>query len=280
MNLKNLLTDTMNNASEYNKAEKGDYSGENGLLICGKCHTPKQCRIQTPYGEFTVMCICKCKEEAIAAEEAEYKKRRQQAALDRLRRACFAGTDGINCTFENDDMSNKRLTKICKRYVDNFSIFCRQGKGIIFYGNIGTGKTYAAYEIANALMEKGYPVLASSVSKLSKALFSANDKQKYLDGLNSTYKLLILDDLGTERKSEYMKEQLFDIINSRYEAKLPMIVTTNLTTEQLINPPDADTGRIYDRITERCFPVEVAGNSRRRKNIAKEYSEMKSILLG
>ena len=66
------------------------------------------------------------------------------------------------------------------------------------------------------------------------------------------YSLLVIDDLGVERNTEYAMEQMFTVIDSRYRSKKPLIVTTNLKLEEIKNPPDLAHARIYDRILERC----------------------------
>ena len=102
-------------------------------------------------------------------------------------------------------------------------------------------------------------------------------KQEFINDLNR-YSLLILDDLGAERKSEFMQEMVFNIIDSRYRSGLPFIITTNLTMDEIKKPQEVEYSRIYDRILERCFPVEVAGGSRRRQNVRDTYFDMKNKL--
>ena len=79
------------------------------------------------------------------------------------------------------------------------------------------------------------------------------------------YDLLIIDDLGVERSTEYAMEQMFFVIDSRYRSRRPMIITTNLKLAELKNPPDLAHARIYDRILERCAPILFAGKTSERK---------------
>jgi DNA replication protein DnaC len=102
-------------------------------------------------------------------------------------------------------------------------------------------------------------------------------KQEYIDSLNDN-SLLILDDLGIERDTAYAREQVYNVIDARYRAGLPMIITTNLTMDKLKSTQDIDNMRIYDRILEKCFPIEVDGGNRRRKAIRESYGEMKDLL--
>ena len=189
----------------------------------------------------------------------------------------FSEEHMANWTFANDDLSNEKITKAAQRYVDNFAELRKSGKGLLLYGNTGTGKTYTACEIANALIDQGYPVLVTNFARILNTLQGTYDKQEYLDGLNA-YQLLVVDDLGIERDTAYAKEQVFNVVDSRYRSGLPMIITTNLTMEKIKNPEDIENRRIYDRILERCFPIEVNGSSRRRKAVREDYDAMKNLL--
>ena len=254
-----------------------DYIGEDGLLYCGKCHTKKQTEVMLFGTIRRPMCLCKCEVEKRDKEEAE----RKQADFDRkikdLRRTGFPESNMQEWTFENDDMTNSRVTNAMKKYVENFDEMKKQGKGLLLYGSCGTGKTYAACEVANALIDKGYPVLVTNFARIINALQATFEKQEYIDSFNR-FSLLVIDDLGIERNTEFAKEQVFNIIDSRYRAGLPMIITTNLSIDKIKKPDDIENGRIYDRILERCFPIEVSGQSRRRKAIRESYDDMKNLL--
>ena len=88
----------------------------------------------------------------------------------------------------------------------------------------------------------------------------------------------MLDDLDAERDTEYMQEYVYNIIDARYRAGLPMIVTTNLTGAKLKNPDSISKERIYSRLLERCHPIEITGADRRRAALKDGYAETKSIL--
>lgn len=264
-------------AAQAIRAEEGDYIGEDGLLYCHKCHTKKQTEVNILGNIRRPMCLCKCQAEKRAAEEEEYKRREFEQRVNELRRMGFPEADMRNWTFANDDLTNEKITKAAQRYVDNFSELRKSGKGLLLYGNTGTGKTYTACEIANALIDKGYPVLVTNFARILNTLQGTFEKQEYIDSFNS-FQLLVIDDLGIERDTAYAKEQVFNIIDSRYRSGLPMVITTNLTMEKIKNPEDIENRRIYDRILERCFPIEVSGSSRRRKAVREDYDDMKNLL--
>lgn len=261
-------------ASEHIKAEEGDYIGEDGLWYCGKCHTRKQARVEILGVVREPMCLCRCEAER-REREIEDQKRREKA--ERLRREGFSEPHMQQWTFENDDMSNEKATKVMRNYVENFPVLMKEGKGLLLYGSVGTGKTYAACEVANALIDRGYRVLVTNFSTILNTLQGTFEKQEYIDSLNK-YSLIVVDDLGIERDTAFAKEQVFNIIDGRYRAGLPMIITTNMTIDKLKNPQDIESCRIYDRILERCFPYEITGGSRRRKAVRDSYDSMKNIL--
>lgn len=254
-----------------------DYIGENGLLYCGKCHTKKQTEVMLFGTIRRPMCLCKCETEKRDREEAERKQADFERRIKNLRRVGFPESNMQEWTFENDDMQNSRITNAMKKYVENFEEMKKQSKGLLLYGSCGTGKTYAACEVANALIDKGYPVLVTNFARVINALQATFEKQEYIDSFNR-YPLLVIDDLGIERNTEFAKEQVFNIIDSRYRAGLPMIITTNLSIDKIKKPDDIENGRIYDRILERCFPIEVAGQSRRRQAVRESYEDMKNLL--
>ena len=145
----------------------------------------------------------------------------------------------------------------------------RDNIGILFTGGVGTGKTFYAGCIANALTEKLVSVGATSLPKMINKLQTfPEERVRALDALQR-YEFLVLDDLGVERDTSYAAEQTYLIIDTRYRANKPLIITTNLSVRELETPQNLTQERIYDRILEMCpLVVELTGKSRRRQNIA------------
>ena len=277
MDLKPIIDGMERMASERIKAEQGDFIID-GLLYCGKCKTPKQGRFQMPWGEVTPLMLCKCEAERRKQEEEERLRQDFLRKIKKYRKMGFPESDMEHWTFANDDLTNEKITKAMQNYVDNFEELRKAGKGLLLYGTVGTGKTFAACEVANALIDKGYPVLVTNFARLTNTIQGMFDgKQEYIDSLNR-FQLLVVDDLGTEKNSGFVQEMIYNIIDSRYRAGLPFIITTNLTIEEIKKPGDRERTRIYDRILERCFPIEVTGGSRRRKAVRAGYEDMKALL--
>lgn len=277
MSIVQAFSDMVEKSKETNPKNDGDYIGENGLLYCGKCHTPKQTEITVLGKVWRPHCVCKCRAEELESEENERKQRELTEKVKDLRRAGFPDKEMLQWTFANDDMENEQITKAMKRYVENFPELKKQGKGLLLYGNVGRGKTYAACEVANALIDKGYSALVTNFARIVNTLQGTFEKQEYIDSLND-FSLLVIDDLSAERDTAYMKEQIFQVVDARYRANLPMIITTNLSLEEIKKTSDLEYTRIYDRIIEKCFPIEVKGQNRRHKAVRESYGDMKELL--
>ena len=101
--------------------------------------------------------------------------------------------------------------------------------------------------------------------------YMREERAEFIESIGR-YDLLIIDDLGSERQTEYMEELTFEIVNRRYCAMRPMIITTNIDIELIKNPPTDYEKRLFDRVLEACsYPIKFEGKSQRRSNVAKRY---------
>ena len=272
----NKMIDNLN--KRVPKPVEETYIDEDGLMRCTSCHGKRETIIEIFGQSRKVSCVCSCQQAAALAEDEAIEKRAKMRKIEEMRRTGFTDKKLMECTFENDDGSQPKVLHIAKNYVENFDKMKEGGKGLLLYGGVGTGKTYAAASIANALIDKGISAMVTNFARISNKLQERFEKkQAYLDNLNK-FDLLVLDDLAAERSTEYMQEIVYNVIDARYRAGLPMIITTNLSLETIKNPPNPTDNRIYDRILEKCFPVEVKGKSHRRQNIKDEYENMKGLL--
>ncbi len=263
----------------------GDYTGEDGLLYCGKCHTPKQLRLD--FNPATgdkmptlVRRVCQCQREADEAADRRAERERFKTDMASRREDGISCPNGLRYTFTQDDRAEPRVSDTCLRYVEHWEEMRAENIGILFHGTVGTGKSFYASCIGNGLLEKRVPVAATNFPRLLNLLQGSQEKQKLLDRL-AIYKLLILDDLGVERDSAYGAEQIFNVIDARASSKLPVIVTTNLTLEDLEYPASMQYARIYDRVLEMCpVRVKLTGESRRKGNAETRKQIAQRILLG
>jgi DNA replication protein DnaC len=276
--MKGIIQIAEKSASKKIHIEQGDYIGADGLLVCGKCHTSKQGRYEMPWGPVTPYIPCKCEQERKEKEQAEREALKRKERIARNRQKAFPEADMSKCTFDKDDGKNEKVGKIARNYVENFETMLEKAKGLVFFGDVGTGKTFIAACIVNALLDKGYPVMMLDFDRIRNTLQSSFDgRQEYLDSFHRC-PLLVIDDLGMESKSEYMQEIVYSVIDARCKAKLPLVVTTNLTSEQLKNPKDMQSRRIYSRLLEMCMPIEVKGVDKRREKCVDSFAELKDIL--
>lgn len=235
---------------------------ENGLLMCGKCHTPKQWKGRL-LGRTQIMpCLCRCGAEQVARQKAEEQAQCKAARIAAQRAVAFGGGPMQNWTFARDDGKNPQLSSRARNYAAQFDTFYQEGKGLLLYGNTGTGKTFVACCIANALLDAGHTVRLTNAAEIANGLMATFEKDAYMEPLLDC-DLLVLDNLGMERKTGYMNETLYHVIDGRYRSGKPMLVTTNLTAQQLRSPEGMDQQRLYSRIKERCIALEVTGEDRR-----------------
>jgi len=256
--------------------QEGDYIKDD-LLICGKCNTPKECLVEILGTVRKFGCLCKCQSERYKNEQAKLRQREAFERINRLRTQGIQDRSFRDWTFENDDGSNPQLTDKARRYCEKWDEMYQDNIGLLLWGNVGTGKTYFAACIANYLIDRGIPVLMTNFIRLTNALMKLDeDKNTYIQSLNN-YKLLIIDDLGAERQNEYMLEQVYNIIDSRYKSKQPLIITTNLSLSEIKNPVDIKYSRIYSRILEMCVAIKCEGADRRKKTFIAKIEKAKKL---
>ena len=267
----------------------GDYEDENGILICGKCGEPRQrfMLFDDPTdddpehkSELKVVTMCRCER-----EEEERERRKEEAAKDmekiqRLRNASLLDEKLRGATFDAFKVTkyNERNLKLCRRYAMKFDQMVEKDQGLIFWGSVGTGKSFAAACIANYLLDRKVPVVMTSFVKLLEVFQSGRDEETSILNRLGYAKLVIFDDLGAERGTDYALEKVYNIVDSRYRKNLPMILTTNLTIEEMKSEVDMRYRRIYDRVFETCYPMQFTGPSWRMKEASRRYKDMEELL--
>ena len=262
-----LFTDTVLNMMTTT-AEPEDYTGEDGLLYCGKCRTakeayfPKETAAWLGHDKHPTECDCQ-REKRLECESAEERRRHLDTVME-LKRRGFTDLTMQEWTFAHDNGKCPQMNK-AHLYVEHWEQMRENNYGLLLWGKVGTGKSYFAGCIANALMEQEISVRMTNFSAMLNDLTASFEgRNEYIEHL-CRFPLLILDDFGMERGTEYGLEQVYNVIDSRYRSRKPLIVTTNLSLTELQNPQDTAHARIYDRVLEMCLPIQV------RKELTDEW---------
>ena len=261
--------------------EPEDYTGEDGLLYCGKCRKPKEAYFAPDkaaiFGRDRHPAECDCQRAAREEREAAEKRRRHLDTVEELKRRGFTDPAMREWTFANDNGRNPQI-KTAHSYVAKWEKMQAGNHGLLLWGSVGTGKSYLAGCIANALMEQEISVkMTNFAAVLNDLAATFEDRNEYISNL-CRYPLLIIDDFGMERGTEYGLEQVYNVIDSRYRSGKPLIVTTNLSLDELNNPPDTAHKRIYDRVTEMCTPVCFSGVNFRREKAQEKMERLKKLM--
>lgn len=180
----------------------------------------------------------------------------------------------LESKFENADMNSKHM-QLVRRYAESFLKKEKQ-EGLLFYGNVGTGKTFSTACIANYLMEQGKAVLVMNLGLyINKLTIEWGEAERKILEYVEECDLLIIDDFGGEKgldkdNTGWRAEKIYNLIDARYRSVKPLIISTNLNfngeeekcelTEKFSTQGQ---NRIRDRIVDMCFPVKIAGKSKR-----------------
>ena len=257
---------------------KDEYLGADGLIHCRRCGEARQMQVELFGQRNTVFCLCQCQTEARDREDEEYRRQARMAEIKQLKADGLQNAALRRSTFANDLGYQPESAKLCA-YVEQFPEMLKSGAGLLLWGGVGTGKTFLAACVANALLDRSIPVLMPVTGELLNQLMGIypSERNAFLKSLNA-YSLLILDDLGMEHSSEFAMTQMFNIVDGRYRTGKPLIVTTNLTLQELKHPPDLAHARIYDRLLEMCTPIKINGQNIRRLRAQEQMEAMRSRL--
>ena len=233
-----------------------DYLDEEGCLHCGICGKRKQMKVSLMGFEHVVSCLCEC--EVKARQELDEKMQREEAQRLLYQRKSVGLRERRfwEWKFENDNGSNRKMM-IAKQYVENWADMKRKNVGLLLMGPVGTGKSFFAGCIANALLEGGERVMMTNFSRILNEMTSyQSDKNQIIQNLVD-YPLLIIDDLGTEVGNTYTNSKLFYVINERMLKKKSTIISTNLSLSEI---RDSYSERIFSRITSSYTILKVFGS--------------------
>lgn len=183
-----------------------------------------------------------------AADEQRAFEQRLGSALIPLR-FCSKYFDDYQA--END--GQRRALTICQQYAENFREHFRAGRSLILSGKVGTGKTHLACAVANHLAAEGrYIPMYRTVSGLLQYIKGSYDNRSGYSELQAfsalvTPHLLVIDEVGATKPTEFELATLFNVINGRYEQQKPTVIITNLKPSELA---EAIGERCVDRLRE------------------------------
>ena len=256
-------------------AEEGDYIGADGRLHCGTCSEGKEYML--PSGRM-VPSACRCKRFARIREEMAAENARAMQYIDEVSSYNLLYSAKLrNATFANAEQREDGAAafETARKYVREFDMICNSDydlRGLLLYGPTGTGKSFLAGCIGNALRARGIPVLYVNVVTLTG--LSPDELRDVIGHMNGA-RLLILDDLGAERGTEFKAEQVYNIIDRRINSTLPLIVTTNRTPQDMRQDEDLKYRRIWERVGSMCRPVRMDGESWRKRKTMEAMQKLK-----
>jgi len=220
-----------------------------------KIHEPAIEKIKNceSHGEYLDKCFfndfwrgCqKCMQEK--KDKADERERRNQLEIDKINVKKRVNDSGIPERFLNRtletyqlDEGNQKQAKIfnfCIDYAANFGDHKKTGLSFLMLGLLGTGKTHLSIGIAFEVMKNGYSSVFTTASRMLRAIKDTYHKgsefsEKQVLATYETCDLLIIDEIGVQTGSDYEKNIIFDVINSRYENVRPTIILSNLSIDE------------------------------------------------
>lgn len=160
-----------------------------------------------------------------------------------------------------DNRIDAKAKSTCIGYVNKYADnHWKDKNGLVLSGATGVGKTHLAAAISNELIPRKVAVFFVNVPEVYDRIRDEMGHKDYTKATMKSCDLLVLDDLGKEKRSEWTDQVLYEIVNSRYEKRKPIIVTTNYSAQELANNVDK---AVVSRLFEMCVFVNVNGTDRR-----------------
>jgi len=227
----------------------------------------------------TVQPVCTCEQEETKRfyEEAEkYQLKREVQKLFSIHDLGERFKNASLATFEMRKGAEQAF-KLAEVYVKEFDEW--KDESLMFWGVPGNGKSHLAAAIANELDKQGKIVVFISMSELLKKIkstFNRESKETEEQILRAVLKcdLLILDDIGAEKITDWVEETIFYIVDGRYKRRMPILATSNLEPKELA---DQIGKRSYDRLIEMSQPIENKATSYRREKARMRMEKFKSF---
>lgn len=271
MNTKDMMDVLGKRAAAAIPQNTEDYV-EDGILFCGRCHTAKQARVMITGKETLFASPCMCEKE----KDADRDLKKKSSEREKQRKKTFRGIDSLClATFEADDGARPGLVARLKKYVEIFESAKKDGYGLILCGASGTGKTFHACQIANALIDTGKRVIFTDFYSFENEIALSKNRVESIEAY-SLADVVILDDFGAWTESAYKNGLIYQLTNHLYLSRVPTIITTNMSAKQL---GDLAHLPLYRRILERGHLIPIDDTVNRSKQLAKSNAEKYGAML-
>lgn len=261
----------VNSCKEY-------HDKENDMYICKKCGKPTVKFIMLYHNIKPVYARVTC--DCVIWDKVSYEKRERetdkQNKINELKKSSLMGQRYVGCSFEETKVLTPQFRdafEFCQVYAVEASHMKSSGRGAFLYGNPGCGKTHLISCMANCMTENLHACMFTNVSEILKSIKatfknSFQDTEKRIMDRLGNVDFLFLDDLGAEQvqrneEDTWAQEKVFDVINTRYNKKLPVIITSNYSLDQLKNDRGMHV-RTIDRIKSTCDVIRVTAPNYRQ----------------
>jgi DNA replication protein DnaC len=196
---------------------------------------------------------CRCRRQIIALRKARslsavIPRRYRDAAFDR-----YPVTE-----------MERQVVSATRKFAGNIDAHLDGGRGLWFMGPVGTGKTTLAMLVSKSALEAGRSVAIYSLPRLLNEIRDTHRAERsHVDLLDrlAAVDLLHVDDVGAERTTDWVLEELYSIVNARYEDQRSMVITTNILDREALC--EQITERTVSRLTEMCDELPLLGDDRR-----------------
>ncbi len=201
---------------------------------------------------------CRCRAQRVARAKA----RNLSAVIPRLYR---------DVAFERPPVTDidPQIVQTVRRYVNRIDDQLDAGRGLWFMGDVGTGKTTLAMLVSKAAIAAGRSVAIYSLPRLLNEIRDTHRAERshvdLLDRLTAV-DLLHIDDVGAQRTTDWVLEELYSIVNGRYEDKRSVVITTNILDREALCAQI--TARTVSRLTEMCDELPLLGHDHRMDHTA------------
>lgn len=251
-----------------------EHFNEKGYPVCDICG--KDRFLVNPEDETQVVRVkCKCQLENLQKQEQEQNKRMQDAKIELAKTQSLLGKRYANATFDSAEITpdNQNAYRTVKSYAEKYKTMLDKGYGFYVYGDNGCGKTHLIACLCNYLTEKGQKCIFTNFTNIANDIrrtYNTNEITENVIDKYSRVPFLFLDDFGKEGykkvngETGWIDEQLFTILNNRYNNMLPTIFSSNFSLADLGDVLNYDRALVDRAIEMATRQIHLKAKNRRR----------------